>query len=174
MFSSLSITPIIGISPLPKMTILAHDSPNQTCRPIRPLFMNYGCMLLWDMPPRIEPIEPLGHRKMIEENTIGGCIYSHLGGDPDLRDIVEMFVEEMPGRTASLLDHLNDADWEGLRRAAHQLKGAAGSYGFEPISPSTGRVESAIRDGEPEQHIREAVLALVDLCGRVRSGQPSA
>ncbi len=84
---------------------------------------------------------------MIQEDTTGECIYSRLSGDPDLRDIVEMFVEEMPGRVASLLDHLSDANWEGLRRAAHQLKGAAGSYGFEPISPSAGRVESAIRDG---------------------------
>ena len=109
---------------------------------------------------------------MIQKNTTGECIYSHLGGDPDLRDIVEMFVEEMPGRVASLLEHLNDADWDGLRRAAHQLKGAAGSYGFEAISPCAGRVESAIRDGEPEQRIRDAVMELVDLCGRARSGQP--
>jgi histidine phosphotransfer protein HptB len=100
------------------------------------------------------------------------CIYSRLSGDSDLRDIVEMFVEEMPGRATSLLDHLNDANWEGLRRAAHQLKGAAGSYGFDLISPCAGRVESAVRDGEPEDRIREAVLALVDLCGRVRGGQP--
>jgi histidine phosphotransfer protein HptB len=110
---------------------------------------------------------------MIQENTTREYIYSHLGGDPDLCDIVQMFVEEMPGRVAGLLEHMNGTDWEGLRRAAHQLKGAAGSYGFEAISPCAGRVESAIRDGEPEEQIREAVLALVDLCGQVRSGVPA-
>jgi HPt (histidine-containing phosphotransfer) domain-containing protein len=109
---------------------------------------------------------------MSQNNTNGDCIYSHLGGDPDLQDIVEMFVEEMPQRAASLLDHLDRQDWEGLRQVAHQLKGAAGSYGFEPLSPCAGRVESAVRDGEPEDSIREAVGTLVELCGRLRCGAP--
>jgi histidine phosphotransfer protein HptB len=131
------------------------------------------CCSASQTPPCVWATEPLGHGYMIQENTNGESIYSRLGGDPDLHDIVEMFVEEMPGRVARLLDHLSDGNWDGLRQVAHQLKGAAGSYGFEPISPSAGRVESAVRDGEPEQRIREAVLALVDLCGRVRSGQPA-
>ena len=108
---------------------------------------------------------------MMKDNTTGEYIYSHLGDDPDLRDIVEMFVEEMPERAASLIEHLNDADWDGLRLAAHQLKGAAGSYGFEAISPCAGRVEAAIRDGEPEQSIRGGPWKLVLRPGR--SGQPA-
>ena len=100
-------------------------------------------------------------------------LYSRLAADPDLRDIVDMFVEEMPQRIATLLEMLHAADWEGLRRIAHQLKGAAGSYGFDPIMPSAGRVESVIQDGEPEQRIRETVEELIDLCNRTRSGQPA-
>ncbi len=83
----------------------------------------------------------------------GECIYSLLGGDPDLGDIVEMFVDEMPGRTATLLDQLNAGDWEGLQRTAHQLKGAAGSYGFGPILRSAAQVENAVRDGEPAERV---------------------
>jgi len=64
-------------------------------------------------------------------------IYSTLGDDPDLQDIVEMFVEEMPGRTQTFLNHLASGDWEGLCRVAHQLKGAA------PIGRSPGRYVSA-------------------------------
>ncbi len=109
---------------------------------------------------------------MIQEKTIEECVYSRLGGDPDLAEIVELFVGEMPQRTATLLRHLDEKNWEGLRRAAHQLKGAAGSYGFEPISPCAGRVESAVRDGEPEERIRQSVFELVDLCGRLRCGPP--
>ena len=52
-------------------------------------------------------------------------IYSRLADDLDLRDIVEMFVEEMPGRVETLLNQLESADWDGLRRTTHQLKGAA-------------------------------------------------
>jgi histidine phosphotransfer protein HptB len=101
-------------------------------------------------------------------------VYSSLAGDPELGEIVDMFVEEMPGRVASLLDHLSRRDWDGLRRSAHQLKGAAGSYGFAEISPCAGKLEGFIREGEPEERIREAITELVDLCGRIRSGQPAA
>ena len=103
-----------------------------------------------------------------------GCIYSRLATDPDLRGIVDLFVEEMPGRVAALLDQLRAADWEGLRRTAHQLKGAAGSYGFDLISPCAGKVESALRDGEPEERIRELVAELADLCTRARGGLPGS
>jgi len=109
---------------------------------------------------------------MIQEKTIEEPVYSRLANDPDLTDIVELFVEEMPGRVENFLRHLEEKNWESLRQAAHQLKGAAGSYGFEPLSPCAGRLESAVRNGEPEQRIREAVMELVELCGRVRCAQP--
>ena len=115
----------------------------------------------------------MGHVNMIQTNTNVEYIYSQLGEDPDFGDIVEMFAKEMPGRVETMLDCLNREDWEGLRRNAHQLKGAAGSYGFEPLSPCANRVEYAIKNGEPQQRIREAVMELVDLCSRVRCGQPT-
>jgi histidine phosphotransfer protein HptB len=102
----------------------------------------------------------------------GEYVYSRLASDPDLREIVDLFVEEMPGRVANLLGQLDAGDWDGLRRTAHQLKGAAGSYGFDPISPSAGRVEAAVRNAEPEDRIRETVKELVDLCNRARCGMP--
>jgi HPt (histidine-containing phosphotransfer) domain-containing protein len=114
----------------------------------------------------------LGAKAMDQATVDRGYVYSRLAGDPDLREIVDLFVEEMPGRVSSMLEQLLAADWEALRRSAHQLKGAAGSYGFDPISPSAGKVEAAIRDGEPEQRIRETVDELVDLCTRARCGLP--
>jgi HPt (histidine-containing phosphotransfer) domain-containing protein len=100
-------------------------------------------------------------------------LYSRLASDPDLGEIVDMFVDEMPARVAAIADQATAGDREGLRRLVHQLRGAAGSYGFDPISPCAGLVESAIRDGEPEEHIREMVDDLLDLCGRVRRGVAS-
>jgi HPt (histidine-containing phosphotransfer) domain-containing protein len=99
-------------------------------------------------------------------------VYSRLASDPDLREIVDLFVDEMPERVAALLEQLQNQDWEGLRRTAHQLKGAAGSYGFDAISPCAGKVEAAIHDGEPEQRIRVTVEELVDVCNRARGGVP--
>jgi histidine phosphotransfer protein HptB len=108
---------------------------------------------------------------MSQANASVECIYSQLADDPELREIVDMFVKEMPGRVASLIDHFHKKDWDSLRRTAHQLKGAAGSYGFEAISPCAGTLEGTVRDGQSEARIHEALTELTDLCGRVRSGQ---
>jgi histidine phosphotransfer protein HptB len=122
-----------------------------------------------------DPVElEKGHAEMIQEKTSEECVYSRLGGDPDLAEIVDLFAREMPERAAALLRHYDDGNWAELRHAAHQLKGAAGSYGFEPLSPCAGRLEAAVRDGEPEERIHQSVIDLVDLCGRVRSGRPEA
>jgi HPt (histidine-containing phosphotransfer) domain-containing protein len=109
----------------------------------------------------------------MDQATINrGYVYSRLAADPDLGEIVDMFVAEMPGRVATLLVQLNAADWDGLRRTAHQLTGAAGSYGFDGISPCAGKVEAALRNGEPEERIRTTVDELVDICNRARGGSP--
>jgi HPt (histidine-containing phosphotransfer) domain-containing protein len=97
-------------------------------------------------------------------------LYSSLSRDPALAEIVGMFVEEMRDRVAALLDQLEAGQWEGLARTAHQLKGAAGSYGFAPISRCAAQLEAAIREGEPEARIRDAVDALIAICKRARGG----
>jgi histidine phosphotransfer protein HptB len=100
-------------------------------------------------------------------------LYSSLDADPDLGELVRLFVAEMPERVAMLLARSDAAEWEELRRTAHQLRGAAGSYGFDPITPAAGRVEDSIRCNATEQEIREAVDALVDLCSRASAGAAS-
>lgn len=99
-------------------------------------------------------------------------LYSTLGGDPDLSDLVTLFVEEMSDRVAHIQDLLARHEWDELRRAAHQIKGAAGSYGFGDISPCAGKVEYAIRDQEPEENIHKAVEDLVAMCNRACAGTP--
>lgn len=99
-------------------------------------------------------------------------LYSTLAEDPDLSKIVDMFVDEMPDRIANLLTQLESGNWEELRRAAHQLKGAAGSYGFDAISPSAATLEDALRSDKPEADIQKATDSLVALCHRATSGTP--
>ena len=110
---------------------------------------------------------------MTVEEDPAALLYSRLAEDADLADIVGMFVQEMPERIARLLDRFAASDWEGLRRAAHQLKGAAGSYGFGPISPAAARLEENILQSRPEEEINRAVQELIELCRRARAGTPS-
>jgi HPt (histidine-containing phosphotransfer) domain-containing protein len=100
-------------------------------------------------------------------------IYSTLNGDPGLAEIVDLFVEEMPGRIATLREHFEADDWDGLRRTAHQLKGAAGSYGFERISPCAAELEDAIDEGLSEEEIGQLFDRLVAICQSVRGGTPA-
>jgi HPt (histidine-containing phosphotransfer) domain-containing protein len=97
-------------------------------------------------------------------------MYSSLGGDPELAALVEWFVQELPKRAAAMLERTDASDWEGLRQAAHQLKGAGGSYGFAPLTPAAARLEEAIAGGEGEEEILAAVVELVDLCLSARAG----
>lgn len=110
---------------------------------------------------------------MIGQTSVDGeLLYSTLGNDLDLGEMVDLFVEEMPRRVAEFVDLFDRQDWAELRRAAHQLKGAAGSYGFKPISPCAARLEQDIDEGLPLDQIRQDVEEIRDLCTRARSGAP--
>lgn len=100
------------------------------------------------------------------------AIYSELGGNPDLGDLVALFVDEMPERAKTIRSHHASGDLESLRRAAHQLKGAAGSYGFAPISAAAAELDQAIRSGAPDDRISAHVERLIQLCQSARAGAP--
>jgi HPt (histidine-containing phosphotransfer) domain-containing protein len=99
--------------------------------------------------------------------------YSSLGSDPDFAEIVALFVDEMPGRMRDMQAHFGCANWDELARLAHQLKGAAGSYGFDQLTPFAAGLEKSVRNGEPAAAVRAALEELVEVCGRVRAGKPA-
>ena len=99
-------------------------------------------------------------------------VYSSLGTDPDLGELIEMFVQEMPERINALETQARSRDWQELTRTAHQLKGAAGSYGFSVVTLGAARLESAMKEGRQEDEILAALGELLDLCRRMRCGAP--
>ena len=99
-------------------------------------------------------------------------IFSTYGDDPDMGELVEMFVEEMPDRIESLLEVAHNNDWEKLRSLAHQLKGAGGSYGFGQLTQPAALLESACRENDTEDNIRQTLTELVTICRRAQSGAP--
>lgn len=106
-------------------------------------------------------------------STSAAGIYSSLVSDPDLGELVAMFVAEMPDKIENLLRLYDDGDRGELTRAAHQMKGAAGSYGFHDITPHAARLELSLKSDRPEEQIKQELDALLDLCHRVRAGAPS-
>jgi histidine phosphotransfer protein HptB len=105
-------------------------------------------------------------KSIIDDETI----YSSLAADPFMGELVEMYVEEMPSRIAVFEQAFASGDREALRSAAHQMKGAAGSYGFDPLTLSAAVLESAIRESQSPETIHRTYHELVQLCLRIRSG----
>lgn len=99
-------------------------------------------------------------------------IYSNFGGDPDMVDLVQVFVDEMPARIDHLAALVTSADWEQLGSFAHQMKGACGSYGFDQLSTVAFGVETAVRGGEPLDVVRTAAEELAISFGNAHSGTP--
>lgn len=94
-------------------------------------------------------------------------IHSSLATDPQLREMVEQFVAEMPSRVAWLQRHGDAGDWESLRRAAHQMKGAAASYGFDRLTPLALGLETLLATGATREEVAAALQDLVAHCRRV-------
>ena len=109
---------------------------------------------------------------MSELTVMRGYVYSSLGTDPDLGELVELFVSEIPDRVAKLQEAWDAQDWDTLGRAAHQLSGAAGSYGFEDLMPCLHRLDHLVRTERPRDEIGKALAEVTELCSRARAGAP--
>ncbi|WP_144975618.1 Hpt domain-containing protein [Bremerella volcania] len=99
-------------------------------------------------------------------------IYSEFGNDEDLGELVEMFVEEIPNRVQSMLEAAETSNWAELGRVAHQMKGAAGSYGFGEVTAIAAVLENACRESAPAESIQRGLQELVSMCLRMRAGTP--
>jgi HPt (histidine-containing phosphotransfer) domain-containing protein len=100
---------------------------------------------------------------------------SDFAGDPDMQEILDLFVQEMPSRVGELLGSLEKGELERLGRVAHQLKGAGGGYGFNVISDVAGALEKSVHTlrAQPTEELSKTVKsqvdALVELCRRATS-----
>lgn len=95
-------------------------------------------------------------------------LVSEFANDPDMVELVEMFVSEIPDRVESLRTCWNDRDIESLTRLAHQLKGASAGYGFSPIGVAAGDLEQALKSETDEniQEVTKQLDELIELCNR--------
>lgn len=94
---------------------------------------------------------------------------SQLANDPDLLELVELFVNELPQRIAAIERGLSEENIEVVSRLAHQLKGAAGGYGFPLITDAARDLEDAARTQTSLESLRQCVDSLADLCRRARA-----
>jgi HPt (histidine-containing phosphotransfer) domain-containing protein len=99
-------------------------------------------------------------------------LYSSLAGDPRLTELIQLFVEEMPERTARFREYFDSNDWDGLRRAARQMTGSADSYGFDQLTPYSAELEATLIRRAPEGEIAAALEIFLSQCARTISDAP--
>ncbi len=106
---------------------------------------------------------------MSKEHISGPPIISKLGDDEDFVELVELFVSELPDRVESMRKAVEENDLDTLKRLAHQLKGAAGGYGFPTITDNARDLEQNSQATEDLASIRRQVEELADMCQRARA-----
>jgi HPt (histidine-containing phosphotransfer) domain-containing protein len=98
------------------------------------------------------------------------ALVSELAGDLDLADLLEMFVSELPARVEAIERACAEEDFNNLVRLAHQLKGAAGSYGYPTITEAAAELERRVKSSESLDRLTEVVQGIASLCQRAQAG----
>jgi PAS domain S-box-containing protein len=93
---------------------------------------------------------------------------SKLMSKPATAKLVERFLAGLPQRTNALQEALAAQEMNQLKVLAHQLKGAAGGYGFAAVSQAAAKLESAIISGSDKSVIAGCVTTLCSLCSQIR------
>jgi HPt (histidine-containing phosphotransfer) domain-containing protein len=97
-------------------------------------------------------------------------IQSQLANDPEMVELIDLFVGELPKRIASLTEAWRTQEFQSLQRLAHQLKGSCAGYGFPAIGKAAATVEDCIRTHSPEsiklEELAANVKELITLCNR--------
>lgn len=97
-------------------------------------------------------------------------LYSEYRNDPSEADLLEAFVGSLPARVDALrVARASAGTGEEMARLSHQLKGAAGGYGFPDITRAAAKLEGALRAHEPDAVVDAALRELAGLCLRARA-----
>ncbi len=93
--------------------------------------------------------------------------------DPELRDVVEEFVEGLNQRAEELHAAHEQQDWDLLVTLAHRLKGAGGSYGYPDISSLGAEMERQFKAQQAE-NFATFVDQLKQLTAAASAGLPGS
>ena len=82
--------------------------------------------------------------------TIRAAGAARFPDDPEMAELAELFLEGLAARIAAIREGWEAQDLAQVRFGSHQLRGAAGGYGFPEIGEAAGLVEDLLRHSESE------------------------
>lgn len=110
---------------------------------------------------------------MGNESKSRGPLRSLLANDPEMADLAELFVSELPERVEQIRKAESEREWQRLKTLSHQLRGSAGGYGFPTIGAAAGHLEEVLRSvscapsAEADlSQVHQQVVELMELCRR--------
>ena len=86
--------------------------------------------------------------------------------DPEIEDIVPIFLENRHGDVRTIVEALDRSDYESIRILGHSLQGAGGGYGFHAITALGKSLNEAAKERNAEE-IRKLVGELSSYLERV-------
>jgi CheY-like chemotaxis protein len=97
-------------------------------------------------------------------------LLSQLAGDPDMAPLLREFLGGLKAKMDTLREDLAARRLSQMATLAHQLKGAAGGYGFPEIGDAAALLERQCASSEQLEPIRLALAALAEICERAVAG----
>ena len=95
--------------------------------------------------------------------------YASTGDLEDLAALIRNFLRRAEESVDSVRTAFGRGDAEGVRKAAHQLKGSSSTLGASALGATAGRLEDAAAQGEL-QAAGGVMRELEDVFGRTRDG----
>jgi histidine phosphotransfer protein HptB len=91
---------------------------------------------------------------------------STFADDEDFAELLRAFAQTLPEKRQTVLDLHRAGSFDELGRWAHQLKGAAGGYGFPDLTEIAAELEQACKAHDAEQ-ITRGVDRVLDYLTRI-------
>lgn len=102
--------------------------------------------------------------------NVPAVLLSEFKDDPDMAELVQVFVQGLSDRVAAIERALEEENLETLADIAHQLKGTGGGFGYPSITKAAGLLEQAIKTRSGLDELHRKVNELVALCRSARAG----
>lgn len=109
---------------------------------------------------------PVGRQTSAAEKSPASVepLTSDFADDPDMVEIIEMFIDGLSDRIESITTAFEDRNFTTVSGIAHQLKGAAGGYGYPSLSELAFEVEHLAKQNADDAQIEDALALLIGQC----------
>ncbi len=104
-------------------------------------------------------------------NLRGEPIYSEFEGDPEMSDVISIFVADLPQRLRSLTTAIGKNDSKESEIQIRGLKASTGACGFTALSGVATAIENDLIDGADIETVHAKLKRFIRQCTRVRTRQ---